>query len=338
MGHLVAGFASSHGIMVTSELEDWLHHFSAFDRTVPLIGPLGYKHTFEELLARAPENAAAHILPEKLIQRYGQMQHSIDRLRTDISQSELDALIVVGDDQEELFDSSNMPAFAIYSGETIPNSVRSHSFAESWIERAKNRRLEPDCVKEYPVHTTLARHLIEHLHRHKFDPTVLHRLPPGKGESHAMSFVHRYFLQGVSIPVVPVFLNSFFPPNQPTPQRCLEIGRAIAAAVQCFPSNLRVGILASGGLSHFVVDEELDRRVIEVLGRGDVDALGLIPEYKLQSGTSEIRNWICVAGAIDRMPLVWVQYIPGYRTPALTGTGLGFAKWALSEGLTSTQD
>ena len=331
MGQLTAGFASSHGIMVTSELDDWLSHFVEFDRTVPLVGPLGYKHSFDELLASAPENASERIAPDLLITRYRQMQKSIDRLRGSIFEAKLDALIIVGDDQDELFDASNMPTFAVYCGDTIPNGPRSSASAENWIQRAKDRRLEPNGVREYPVHAELAKHLVASLHRHKFDPAVLHRLAPGKGESHAMSFVHRYFLYESPIPVVPVFLNSFFPPNQPSPQRCLEIGRAIRKAVESFPADLHVGIFASGGLSHFVVDEELDRRVIDVLGSGDIDALGLIPEYKLQSGTSEIRNWICVAGAVDQMALSWVNYIPGYRTPALTGTGLGFAEWAIGD-------
>jgi 3-O-methylgallate 3,4-dioxygenase len=45
----------------------------------------------------------------------------------------------------------------------------------------------------------------------------------------------------------------------------------------------------------------------------------------LQSGSSEIRNWICLAGAAGAMDVAWSSYAPGYRTPALTGTGLAFA-------------
>ena len=51
---------------------------------------------------------------------------------------------------------------------------------------------------------------------------------------------------------------------------------------------------------------------------------------RLQAGTSEIRNWLVVAGAVagTGMKITWADYIPGYRTPALTGTGLGFVRWA----------
>ena len=53
-----------------------------------------------------------------------------------------------------------------------------------------------------------------------------------------------------------------------------------------------------------------------------------MPRAQLESGSSEIRNWICAAGALEHLDLDWVDYFPGYRTPAGTGTGLCFARWA----------
>jgi len=49
---------------------------------------------------------------------------------------------------------------------------------------------------------------------------------------------------------------------------------------------------------------------------------------RLQAGSSEIRNWLVLAGACTDLELKWSSYTPGYRTEALTGTGLGFAAWA----------
>ena len=89
----------------------------------------------------------------------------------------------------------------------------------------------------------------------------------------------------------------------------------------------RVGIMASGGLSHFLVNEELDREVIEALRRKDYATLKALPAKKLLSGSSEIRNWIAVAAAVDGLKLDWVSYVPGYRSRALTGVGLCFAHW-----------
>ena len=91
---------------------------------------------------------------------------------------------------------------------------------------------------------------------------------------------------------------------------------------------MRVGVIGSGGLSHFVVDEALDRGFIDMLQRNDAEAIQALPREKLNSGSSEIRNWIAVAGAVEHLSLEWSLYEPGYRTPAGTGTGLGFAFWA----------
>jgi 3-O-methylgallate 3,4-dioxygenase len=98
--------------------------------------------------------------------------------------------------------------------------------------------------------------------------------------------------------------------------------------VESYPGDIRVGIIGSGGLSHFVVDEELDRGFIDMLRRKDGEAIQALPREKLNSGSSEIRNWIAVAGAVEHLSLEWSLYEPGYRTPAGTGTGLGFVFWA----------
>jgi 3-O-methylgallate 3,4-dioxygenase len=129
------------------------------------------------------------------------------------------------------------------------------------------------------------------------------------------------------IPVVPVLLNALYPPTQPTPHQCLAIGEGIARAVAAFPADARVGIVASGGLSHFVVDEGLDRAVVAALNAGDFAALAGVPSHKLNSGNAEIRNWICAAGALGALQTDGIEYIPGYRTRAGTGVGLCFAVW-----------
>ena len=54
--------------------------------------------------------------------------------------------------------------------------------------------------------------------------------------------------------------------------------------------------MASGGLSHFVVDEELDRRVMCALETGDAATLRAIPRPALKSGSSEILNWVLGTG------------------------------------------
>ena len=50
-------------------------------------------------------------------------------------------------------------------------------------------------------------------------------------------------------------------------------------------------------------------------------------EPRQLGGIYEIRNWLCLAGTLGPLELDWVSYVPGYRTPALSGTGLCFASF-----------
>jgi 3-O-methylgallate 3,4-dioxygenase len=67
--------------------------------------------------------------------------------------------------------------------------------------------------------------------------------------------------------------------------------------------------------------------VLDACKRKDAEALCGIPVAKLNSGSSEIRNWITVAGASEHLDTQWQEYIPCYRSAAGTGCGMGFAVW-----------
>ena len=88
-----------------------------------------------------------------------------------------------------------------------------------------------------------------------------------------------------------------------------------------------MGILASGGLSHFVVDEELDHQALDGMQQKSLVKLSQLPREKINSGSSEIRNWIVVAGASEHLDMEVVNYVPCYRSPAGTGCAMGFARW-----------
>ena len=101
----------------------------------------------------------------------------------------------------------------------------------------------------------------------------------------------------------------------------------LRAAIEASPADLRVGVLASGGLSHFVVEEAIDRQVMDGLAEPDGALLRALPREALLEGSSEILNWVMTAGAVAPLPLAWSAYEPIRRTPAGTGIGCGFAIW-----------
>ena len=96
------------------------------------------------------------------------------------------------------------------------------------------------------------------------------------------------------------------------------------------PSGRKVAVIGSGGFSHFVIDEEIDRTVLAALEAGDFDRLTAIPENLFQSGTSEIKNWMPLAAIMAGcgLEMTLVDYVPCYRSAAGTGNAMAFAYWS----------
>ena len=118
-------------------------------------------------------------------------------------------------------------------------------------------------------------------------------------------------------PSVPIILNVHFPHNTPKLHRCLELGRALARAIKSFNGFGRVALMASGGLSHFVLDEEFDRTVMAAMKTGDEDALAKLPENVFKVGTAEIKNWYPVIAAMNAAGLT----LPRGRLRAVLSLG-----------------
>lgn len=150
----------------------------------------------------------------------------------------------------------------------------------------------------------------------------------GRSLGHAFTFPRYRLGLPAETPIVPIFINTYYPPNVPTPRRCHLLGRVLAEAIRDWPQDLRVAVITSGGLSHFVIDEELDRRVLDAIAAGDPAPLVSIERNRLRSGNSEILNWITAAGALTGLRADFVDYVPGYRSEAGTGTGMAFAAWS----------
>ena len=328
MAQLVAAFGSSHSTMLFSAVENWQALFDHIDRKAPIHDFEGTPRAYEDLLAATPARDAAKIAPDVIAERHRRTMAALDRLEADIAAANLDALVIVGDDQREIFTDDCRPAIAVYYGETIRNAAAPTEPASDWFFQDQRGRLEDGADRYYPCDAALGAWLAAGLTARGFDITALTALPDDRFEGHAYSFVHRRLLAAdAPVPIVPVLINTYYPPNQPTPERCYELGRALRALIADWPGEARIGLFASGGLSHFLVNEALDDRIVEALRAGDLDTLRNLPLPLLGSGSSEIRNWIVVAAAASDLALDWIEYVPAYRSRAMTGVGLGFAHW-----------
>jgi len=328
MARLVAAFGTSHSPALNSPAEDFAGHARRDEQYGGHLDRDGVPATYAQLARDADPSVLAQTGPEAIAARVAACEAHLDRLAHAIASARLDALVIVGDDQREQYHDDNIPAFLVYCGETITNTVLDlPPGAPEYWKRARSLYHEPDGPRDYPVAGALGRHVVERLIEAEFDVAYARTLRHARGEGHAFGFVHRRLMSGGVVPILPVVVNTYYPPNQPRPRRCLRLGQALRGAIESWPENLRVGIIASGGLSHFTVDEALDRAVLDACRRGDGEALAAIPTAKLNSGNSEIRNWIVAAGAASGLDIEWQEYVPLYRTPAGTGCGMAFAVW-----------
>jgi hypothetical protein len=329
MAEIVVGVASSHTPQLSSGVDMWDDHAQRDRRNPRLLGQDAVYRSYEDLLATAAPGIADELGRPAWDAKYARCQQAIEQLTATLSGAAPDIAVIIGDDQRELFLDDGIPAFACFTGpEIIDHKPPPEEFARipAGIQAAY-WAVHQDTPGSHRVQAGLGTHLAEQLALADFDLTLLTRQPAGRTLWHAFTFPRYRLGLDPEIPIVPVFVNTYYPPNVPSAARCYALGQAIADAVRSWPGPARVAVVASGGLSHFVIDERLDRGVLDGIARGDADALRAIPRDHLRSGNSEILNWVTAAGALASLQATVLDYVPGYRTPAGTGTGMGFAYW-----------
>jgi hypothetical protein len=324
MAKMVLGLATSHSPQLSLAAEHWLRRGEEDRANQSLYRVPDGKHvTFDELLAEVDPKVAQELTPEVFQKRYEANQQGIARLAETLERLAPDVLVILGDDQQEAFHDDNMPAFCVYWGEHVPYVPRQRSRGT----QALTAWAYPQEPRQYPGHPELALHIIDSMMEQGFDVAHSKYLQEGQSITHAATFVYARIMPSKPIPVVPIMQNTYYPPNQPRPRRSYEFGVALRNAIETWKRQARIAVLGSGGLSHFVVDEELDRQVLKALQEKDIDTIASLPLERLQSGSSEIRNWITTAGAAQHLDMEVIDYVPCYRSPAGTGCAMGFAQW-----------
>lgn len=329
MAQIVIGVGSSHSPQLSTPDDIWGLHAMRDQASTELFGVDGAYHQYEDLLSVADPAFSAQITPQVWAERFQRSNQALDEVADLLQAARPDVVVIVGDDQYELFRDDGIPAMATFVGEQLldlPPSAEEVARLPIGLAEAQ-WAAHADEVDAYPVEVELAAHLAAEVGRAGFDLTVLRKQPEGRSLGHAFTFVRRRLGLPRTVPTVPIFINTYYPPNVPSARRCHEFGRAIGAAVRGWGTSARVAVVASGGLSHFVVDEVMDRAVLDALARSDVQALDKATDGKLLSGNSEILNWIAAGGALDGLAMRTVDYVPAYRTAAGTGVGLAFAVW-----------
>jgi 3-O-methylgallate 3,4-dioxygenase len=326
LAKIVLGFGTSHGPTINTKPEGWAD-LGEKDQRDP-------RFSFEEALKRAPKDIADQITMEKKTERWNALQADVKKIEAMVSEAKPDVAIVVSNPHGILPDDT-MSVFGVYRGETMSEATAKPSerraemarFSGGGVLQARPERAERQ-PRTYPGYRPLADHLIDQLIQSDFDVSTQFEYRPELGVDGSFTYFYPHYQKDQSVPIVPLIVSRYLP-SQATPGRCIALGRALREAIESWDSNQRVAIYASGGLSHQIIDEELDHRVIDGLQERDWDNLSTLPRDRLNGapGTPEILNWLVAAGAMDPAPMTLIDYQPCYRSMAGTGHGVTFGVW-----------
>ena len=303
MARLSFGIGTSHSPMISQPAEMWPVHAEGDKRNKELCRPpTGEVMAYEDLLAHADPAIGTWISQEKFQAQWEACQRGVDALTKALEEAAPDVAIIVTDDQGELFFDDNYPMFSVYYGDSIalvPREVpagllrrRSRRRGDTGTRRWRFRCLRLGAtlhrVFAGPGLRRVGAALPQRRVRRQHCPWVS-RLPAhGKaahyGISHGFGFVIKRIMHNMPMPIVPINQNTCYPPNQPMPRRSYALGQALRKAIESWDSDKKVAVIASGGLSHFVVDEEQDRGVLEALEKRDADYLCSRPRERMKLG------------------------------------------------------
>ena len=200
-----------------------------------------------------------------------------------------DAAVIVYNDHGLNFFLDKLPTFAVGAAAEYRNAD------EGW---------GLPTLGPYAGHPDLSWHLIESLVRDEFDITTCQEMLVDHAFTVPMQLL---WPDGNPVPAVPVAVNTVQHPL-PTPSRCYNLGRAIGRAIQSFPADAGVVVIATGGLSHQLdgeraghINKEFDLMCLQALAADPFTLTRLsIHDLVRFAGTQgvELITWLVMRGAL----------------------------------------
>jgi gallate dioxygenase len=245
-----------------------------------------------------------------------------------LAEKKPDVLFFIYNDHLTSFFFDHYSHFALGVGDSYPVAD----------EGGGPRKLPP--VKGHP---RLAQHIATGLVADEFDLSFFH----GKGLDHgcfsplSALWPHRPDWPGAIIP----FQIGVLQVPGPTARRCYNLGKSLRKAIQSCPEDLKVAIVATGGLSHQVHGEragfnntEWDLEFLELLEK-DPEKLTEITtaEYARRGGWegTEVIMWLVMRGAMASHVKKLHQ---SYYLPSMTAIGTAIYEDEASEPTDETPE
>lgn len=341
MAKIISAIGMSHSPMMATEGKYWMDFAdNDYDHRL-LFDEAGNHVTYDELNKKRGNIYEEEALPEKMIALYQEMEKGYAHLKDTVAKVKPDVVVVISNDHPgEFLDHYNVPALAVFCGKeiiSIDDEKRKARYKdwfkklsanpEAYHQMTSNMGVNKNNV--WPGSSQVAFQIIESFIEQGIDIGVLKEAEDPNRNGHGLGYgmvVTQLMDNEKLIPMIPIYLNAV-PPNVLTPTRCYDVGRALRSAIEAIPEDLNVCVIASGGLSHFVTNVDLDKQILDALHNKDEVTLRNLPRHLLQAGNAEILNWITLAGAVEHLDLKWKLYLPVFRTPAGTGIGMTFAEW-----------
>src|SRR5919206_4877915 len=157
MAQVVLGIGHSHTPQISVDPEQW-----------PNLGKT------EQVSRNVPANLDELLQVDLFRQQHARVQGAVKQLGQILRGADLDAIVIFGDDQHDQFNDDNMPAVAIYHGDTVDVHARRARPAGSNFPEL---HLEPTAT-EHPNAAGLATHLITSLTEQEFEITRANSLKP----------------------------------------------------------------------------------------------------------------------------------------------------------------
>jgi gallate dioxygenase len=173
-------------------------------------------------------------------------------------------------------------------------------------------------------HAALSRHIGNSLMADEFDMSFFRDKPVDHGLFSPMSALMP-FKEGWPVDVVPLQVGVLQFPI-PSAKRCYNLGKALRRAIESYPEDLNVAIVATGGVSHQVHGErcgfnnpEWDEQFVDLFVNDPKRLTEItLAEYATLGGMegSEVITWLIMRGALSANVNVLHK---DYYLPSMTG-------------------
>lgn len=234
-----------------------------------------------------------------------------DKLRGELEAARIDELILFTSEHWTNFFLDHVSPVCIGRAESYSGPV------EPWLRIEK---------KTIPGAAELAEDILKAAYAQGIEPGFAQELAFDHGTMIPLNFL----TPDMDVPVVPIIINTLAPP-QPSPASCFALGRVVGEVARA--RGKRVGIVATGGMSHDpgernhgFIDEAFDRRFLEEMAAGDVDALQHYCVDDLAAagaGAVELLGWIALAGALGS----FTGEVVAYEAVKPWATGMGLMRF-----------